>query len=792
MKISELWLREWVDPPLDVQQLAAKLTMAGLEVETISPVAGVFEQVIVAEVVEVSQHPKADKLSLCEINTGRGKTLKVVCGAANVRPGLKVAFAQVGADLPGGLQIKEAMLRGELSQGMLCSALELGLAEASEGIMELEENAPLGIDLRDYLTLNDHIFDIDLTPNRADCFSVLGVARELSALTKLPLKPRPKRAQKPTIDGSLIINLEAKQACPVYAGRIIRGINSQANTPLWMTERLRRAGLRPIHPVVDVTNYVMLELGQPMHAFDLEAIKGNIRVRFSKASETLTLLDGQMVHLNDQVLVIADDQKPLAMAGVMGGEESAVQATTKDIFLESAFFNPLTIAKVVRSYQLISDSSQRFERGVDPALQVLALERATELLEEIVGGEIAPLSLVTEPNFLPQKHRVLFNPARVKQLTGLTVAEDEMVLMLQGLGMTVERKQGAWLVDIPSYRFDVRFEADLVEEIIRLYGYDKIPGTRMISQVQAGGISSSEVMIGRIAPFFTVRGYQETINYSFVDPELQQVLYPDVEAMQLLNPISSELSQMRVGLWPGLLASLIYNSHRQQAAIKFFEAGVIFDLQQGSLQEHQAIAGLLAGERGTMNWGETSGRFDFYDLKGDLQALFSALGLQDTQFIAAEHSALHPGKSAAIKINGQHAGWSGVLHPRIADALDLQEEVILFELRLSSLMTEAAVRYQPISKFPHIRRDLSLLVDNEVNAAQIEAAVRQIMGDQWLKSFDVFDLYTGESIPAGKKSLAIALTLQDDKRTLIDSEINTLIDAIIKKLKDEFSILLRV
>jgi phenylalanyl-tRNA synthetase beta chain len=791
IKVSELWLREWVDPPLDGQQLAALLTMAGLEVKSRSPVAGVFDRVIVAQVISTTPHPQADRLTLCKVNTGQEKVLQVVCGAANVRQGLKVALAQVGANLPGGLQIKESTIRGELSQGMLCSSAELGLTDSAEGIMELDEDAPLGVDLRTYLALDDQIMDIDLTPNRADCFSIYGIAREVSALTMLPFKPIAKQVNQPTTDDALTIKLEAAKACPQYSGRVIREINSQARTPTWMTERLSRAGLRSIHPVVDVTNYVMLELGQPMHAFDLKAIKGEIIVRFSNRDEVVELLDGQQATLDSKVLVIADSDKALAMAGIMGGAASAVQEQTTDVFLESAYFSPLAIAGVARKYGLCTDSSQRFERGVDPALQVLALERATALLVEIVGGSVGPVSLVSEPDALPQKNLVLFNPAKVQQLTGMTIPEDEMAEMLGNLGLTVDKTQRVWQVSIPSYRFDLSLDVDLVEEILRLHGYDKLLGDKIASFMQTGTINPFEALTLRIAQLFTARGYHETVSYSFVDPELQQMLYPNIPTKQLINPISSELSQMRVGMWPGLLAATVYNTHRQQTAIKFFEQGVIFDLQSGTLEEYPCVAGLLTGEQGVMNWSEKTGKFDFYDLKGDLEALFTALELKNSCFIAAEHSALHPGKSAAIIINDQHAGWCGVLHPRIADALDLQDEVVLFELRLEPLINQKPPRYQQISKFPQIRRDLSFLVDNEVSAAQIEAAVRQVVNPACLKGFNVFDVYTGDSIPADKKSLAIALTLQDDNRTMIDNEINAIIGAIIKKLTEEFSIMLR-
>lgn len=792
MKVSELWLREWITSSLTAPQLAALLTMAGLEVDSVNAVAGAFDGVIVARVESTLPHPKADRLTLCEINTGTGPLLNVVCGATNVRVGLKVALAQIGAQLPGGLTIKESKLRGETSQGMLCSAAELGLADYADGIMELEADAPIGVNLRDYLFLNDQVFDIDLTPNRADCFSVLGIAREVAALTQSSLKPLSQQACVPATDTKLAISLQAAQGCPQYCGRVIHNINPQASTPQWMKERLRRSGLRAIHPVVDVTNYVMLELGQPMHAFDYHAIKEGIIVRFAEDNERLTLLDGQQVALTEKILVIADHEKPLAMAGVMGGEDSAVQECTTDIFLESAFFNPLAITGVARNYGLCSDSSQRYERGVDPALQLQALERATALLLEIVGGVAGPISFESQPNQLPKANEILFNPLKVKQLTGLDVTEDQMTAMLCHLGMKVDHSKSLWQVKTPSYRFDLRLEVDLVEEIIRLYGYDKLLGERILSCMHAGKTHSFESLSMRIAQWFIARGYYETISYSFVDPGLQQVLYPDVPTMQLLNPISPELSQMRVGMWPGLIASMIYNIHRQQTAIKFFEQGVVFNLQGETLREHPCIAGLLMGEVGSMNWSEQARKFDFYDVKGDLEFLFESLQLGPVCFVAAQHPALHPGKSARILIANQEVGWCGVLHPRVNDALDLSEEVVLFELNLLHLVKQESTRYLPISKFPQIRRDLCLLMDNEISMAQVEKLVEQSIPQNWLKSFDVFDVYTGETIPAGKKSIAIALTLQDDKRTLIDTEINTIIDAILKKLEEELAIVLRL
>lgn len=472
MKISELWLREWVNPPLTTQQLAAQLTMAGLEVDSVNPVAGQFSHVVVAEVINTMPHPQADKLTICEINAGDGTTYTVVCGASNVRANLKVAFARLGAQLPDGLKIKEVKLRGQLSQGMLCSGRELGLEEHSEGILELADDAPVGTDLRQYMALDDQVLDIDLTPNRADCFSVLGIAREVAALNKLSLNKPHLIRNTPQTDASLVVHLHATEACPQYCGRIIQAINPDAMTPLWMQERLQRGGVRPLHPVVDVTNYVMLELGQPMHAFDLQAIEDEIHVRYAHDGETIKLLNGQTVTLADNVLVVADSGKPLAMAGIMGGEASSVQTNTTDIFLESAFFNPVSIAGVARQYGLTSDSSQRFERGVDPALQVLAMERATELLQAIVGGKAGPITMTNHPTQLPELHKVLFNPTKVKQLSGLDIPAIEMEQILCRLGMSVIQQQEGWHVEVPSHRFDIALEVDLVEEIIRLYGYE--------------------------------------------------------------------------------------------------------------------------------------------------------------------------------------------------------------------------------------------------------------------------------------------------------------------------------
>lgn len=791
MKVSELWLREWVRVPCTASELATKLTMAGLEVDSVAPVAKPFTRVVVAKVLETAPHPEADRLTLCEIDAGTSQPLKVVCGAANVRAGLCVALALIGAELPGGILIKESKLRGQLSQGMLCSAAELGLEDASEGILELADDAPIGRDVRDYLCLDDVVFDIDLTPNRADCFSVIGIAREVAALYQLPCPALPIEEVSPTTDASLTVHLNALHACPAYYGRVMRGINPQAMTPTWMKERLRRSGIRPIHPVVDVTQYVMLELGQPMHAFDLSLLSGPLEVRFARTDEDLVLLNGQSVVLEDSVLVIADQEKPLALAGIMGGEFGSVTPQTTDIFLESAFFSPLAIAGVARRFGLSTDASQRFERGVDPQLPRIALERATILLQSIVGGEVGPITATRLEDALPPPVTILFNPQSVQRLTGLSVSENTMLSLLKALGMEVVGQEGLWKVDVPSHRFDVTIEADLVEEIIRLYGYDKLPSQPLVAPVVAGKTSRYETLGVSIAEALRHRGYHETISYSFVDPELQEALYPEADVMMLLNPLSRELSTMRLGLWPGLIASMVYNSNRQQTAIKLFESGVVFEGQGDALRERPCIAGLLTGEHGTFRWNEETRPFDFYDMKGDVQSLLTSQYFGDVCFEQDTHKALHPGQSARIFVGGVAVGWMGVLHPSITDALDLTGDVMLFELDLSLLPDVCATRYQKISKYPHIRRDLSLLVDETVSAGQIETIVREVVANERLKWFEVFDVYMGDAIPTGKKSLAIALILQDDDRTLIDAEINSIISAILEKLYDQFSIVLR-
>ncbi|OGV33036.1 MAG: phenylalanine--tRNA ligase subunit beta [Legionellales bacterium RIFCSPHIGHO2_12_FULL_35_11] len=788
MKICESWIREWVSPNLNTDELSAQLTMLGLEVDSLSQAAGNFCKIIVAKVISVKKHPEADKLSLCEVDDGVS-VLQVVCGAANVRTGLKVALATIGAKLPNGMVIKKSKLRGEESNGMLCSASELGLEENSEGIIELPEDAPIGKDIIEYLSLNDSIFDIDLTPNRADCFSVLGIAREIAAKNNLQLKQHSNDKAPININDTLDISISEPEACGRYFGRIIKGINKNAITPIWLKERLRRSGIRVLHPVVDILNYVMLEIGQPMHAFDLEKINSTIHVRYAKKNEELLLLNGQQVALSEDVLVIADKIKPLAIAGVMGGEESAVQDQTADIFLECAYFNPVSLANIARKFGLSSDSSQRYERGVDPCLQEIAIERASCLILEIVGGEAGPISEST--SFHQEEVKIYFNPTSVLKITGIDVPEHEMLQMFQSLGMKTSNSGGSWEVIVPSHRFDLRLEVDLVEEIVRLYGFDRIPRDVLNISMQAGKINSEENILQKARAFLAGRGYYETISYSFVDPNLQEILYPDFSAKKLLNPISADLSVMRVGLWSGLIAAQIHNIHRQQSGVKLFESGVVFKNEKDGLKEITCLAGLITGKHGNLNWSEQTGVYDFFDMKGDLESLFAVNGLKNIQFIPKEHAALHPGKSAQIMFGDIVIGNIGVLHPRYTDIFDFTNEVILFELELTNLNMAKPVVYQPISKYPQTSRDLSFIVNENISAMQIEKSVRDIVSASLLKSFDIFDLYIGEKIPKNKKSLAISLTLQNDSRTLVDTEINEIMDNVLKKLELDYSIELR-
>lgn len=792
MKFSEQWVREWVNPGVDRATLAEQLTMAGLEVDGISPVAASFTKVVVGQVVACQQHPDADKLRVTQVDVGSGELLPIVCGAANCRLDLKVAVAMVGAELPGGLLIREAKLRGQPSFGMLCSAKELGISEEADGLIELPADAPVGTDLRAYLGLDDVTIEIGLTPNRADCLGIIGVARDLAVINGVDLLDAGQAPVAAAINERISIHLDAPAACPRYLGRVVRNINPGASTPLWMKEKLRRCGVRSIDPVVDVTNYVLLELGHPMHAFDLDKLDGDIHVRFAASGEQLTLLDGQTVTLDDSTLLIADDHKALAMAGIFGGAGSGVSNESRHIFLESAFFSPTAIAGRARRYGLKTDASHRYERGVDPTLQRRAMERATELLLAIVGGEAGPVIEAVSDAHLPQRQPVALRRARIGKLLGHAIDDATVEAILVRLGLHTTATADGWLCVPPAFRFDIAIEEDLIEEIARVYGYNNLPkvppqgGLAMLPQ------DESKLALGRLRHLLVDRDYQEAITYSFVHPQEQQLLFPGEEALILPHPISLEMSAMRLSLWPGLLAAVRHNRNRQQGRVRLFESGLRYHPKGGDVVEQRPmLAGVISGLVANEQWGQAKRPVDFFDLKADVEALLALTAKRDSfRFVADRHSALHPGQSARIECCGELVGWLGALHPKAAEGLDLDGPIYLFELDLQAVGQRSLPQAQELSRFPSNRRDIAIIVDENVSAAAVLDVIRKSGGNQ-LVGIDLFDVYQGRGVPAGHKSLALALTLQDLQRTLADDEIQAVVAAVVAGLRTELQATLR-
>lgn len=792
MKFSEQWLREWVSPQLATQALADQITMAGLEVDALEPVAAAFDGVVVAEVLEKIQHPDADKLSVCRVNDGSGEPVQVVCGAPNVAVGQKVPFARVGGVLPGDFKIRKATLRGQESRGMICSASELGLEEeASPGILELPQSAPVGEDFRDWLGLNDHTIEVDLTPNRGDCLSLKGMAREVGVLNRLPVVGPAIQPVATTHDDTFPVRVEDAEHCPRYIGRLIKGVDVTAETPLWMVERLRRSGIRSIDPVVDVTNYVMLELGQPLHAFDRANLHGAVVVRLARAGERLVLLDGHEVTLTDGTLVIADERGPLAIAGVMGGEHSGVSAETRDIFLESAFFAPLAVAGQARGYGLHTDASHRFERGVDAELAREAAERATALLLQITGGEPGPLVEVASHEHLPAERRVRLRAARLEQALGKALPTEEVTEIFQRLGMAVEGDAQGWSVVAPSWRFDIAIEEDLIEEVARIHGYNRLPVRRPQARLALRPDHEVRTPLGRLRRQMVARGYYEAVTYSFVAPELQRTLLPEAVSPVLANPISADLSVMRASLFPGLVRALEHNLNRQQTRVRLFETGLIFRGELDDLQQLPMLGALVCGSREPEGWAANPETVDFFDLKGDLESLFAMGGDTDAwRFEPAEHSALHPGQCARILHRGEEAGWIGTLHPAVRAQLGLKVDAVLFEVRLDALTHGRVPSFTPLSRFPEVRRDLAFLVDEDLPIQGLLDTIRGQAGE-WLTESHLFDVYQGKGVPEGRKSVALGLTWQHPSRTLNDEEINQLVDAIITESRQHLGAELR-
>lgn len=783
MKLSEAWLREWVNPKIDSSTLAEQLTMAGLEVDGIEPAAPPFTGVIVARILSAEKHPNADRLRVCTVDTGQTAPLSIVCGAANARAGLQVPLAQVGAQLPGGLVIKQAPVRGVESSGMLCSAKELGLADGMEGLLELSADAPVGQDFREYLQLDDSVLTLELTPNRGDCLSVQGIAREVGVLNRSPVKG-------PQIDPVAVLSSESRpvrvavpESCPAYVGRVVTGINSRAETPLWMRERLRRCGLRSIHPVVDITNYVLLELGQPMHAFDLAKLKGGIDVRQARTGESLNLLDGQTVELHSSTLVIADESGPVAMAGVMGGLPTAVTADTTDIFFESACFAPSAVAGQGRRYKIHTDSLHRFERGVDPELQLKAIERATQLLLDIAGGQPGPVTEVrakrgANPSPIQLRHQ------RLVRLLGADVPVTEVERILRDLGMqVVARGPGEWQVTPPSYRYDLAIEVDLIEEVARIHGYSRLPLRPQPVDLPAVMESEARVPEYRVREALINRGYQEVITYSFVDPALQSQLDPGQAAINLDNPIAAHMAQMRTTLWSSLLPVWVYNLQRQQGRIRLFELGMRFvpDAQAPhGIRQEPMLAGLVSGSARPEQWALPARPVDFYDLKADVEDVLR-LGGSFAQYRveSGARPALHPGQSAQILRDGRVVGWMGRLHPGLAGVLGVKEALpLVFEISLETVRAAHLPQSLPVSEFPFVRRDLALVVPESVSAMMLQVCAQQ-SEEVLLRDVLIFDVYRGQGLQSGFKSVALGLIFQDYSRTLTDTEV----DQSIMRLK---------
>ncbi len=791
MKFSEQWLRELVQPAIDTQALADQLSLAGLEVDDIESVAGEFSGVVVGEILSAEQHPDADKLRVCQVSDGK-ETFQVVCGAPNARGGLKTAFATVGAVLPGNFKIKKAKLRGVESMGMLCAEDELGLSDDHGGIMELPADAPVGQDVREYLNLNDMIIDVDLTPNRGDCLGMVGMAREVGVLNKAPVAEVVCTPVSATIQDAISIELQAPAACPRYLGRIIRNIDINAATPAWMVQRLERSGVRSIDPVVDVTNYVLLELGQPMHAFDLNKLEGGIRVRMAQQDEPLTLLDGSEVKLNADTLVIADHNKAVAMAGIMGGGNSEVSEETKDILLECAYFDPIAIAGRARNYGLHTDASHRYERGVDWQLQARAVERATQLLVDIVGGEVGPVVEAVSEADLPKPVTLTLRHARVTEMLAveLPAAEIEEILTRLGLQLTAEG-DNSWSVAVPSYRFDISLEVDLIEEIARVYGYNNLPSKTPRAELPIPTIKESKLTPAVVRRHMVSRGYQEAVTYSFIEAGLAKQFDTKHEAVALANPISAEMAVMRTTIWPGLCKAVAYNQARQQSRVRLFEIGQCFISEGNELTQENALAGVISGNRQPESWMGKSEKVDFFDIKGDLESLLS-LGGDAASFtlVADQHEALHPGQTARIEKNGVTVGWIGALHPTLQKKLDLAGPIYLFELKLAALVDGRLPRFSSLSKFPESRRDLAMLIDAEVSFEAVRAVAQSEAGE-FLKDIILFDVYTGQGIEPGRKSLALGLTWQHPSRTLNDDEINASVQSVVAKLTSELGAVLR-
>ncbi|MEY4762975.1 MAG: phenylalanine--tRNA ligase subunit beta [Pseudomonadota bacterium] len=784
MKLPLSWLKDWVSLSLPPAELASRLTLVGFEVESVTPAAPPFSGVVVAEILEAAQHPQADKLRVCKVSTGSGDPLQIVCGAPNARAGIKVALAQVGAVLAGDLKIKAAKLRGVESFGMLCSSRELDLSSSHEGILELSAEAVLGRSLREQLELDDVIIEVSVYPNRGDAMSVQGIAREVSALLRLPLTGPALGAVAATNSVTHPVVVDAPSAAPRFLSRVLQGLDNTRATPDWMQERLRRAGLRPISPVVDVTNYVMLELGQPMHAYERQRLNGAMQVRLARAGESLELLDGRTVELQPDILVIADDERAIGLAGIMGGAGTSITEGATDVLLEVAFFSPDAIAGRGRRFGLQTDASQRFERGVDPAGQERAMERATALLLQICGGTAGPVVVAGDDSLCPARPSRTLRRRQLARLVGTSLPDADVEAALRALQMQVVAIEEGWQVTPPSWRFDLNIEADLIEEAVRVIGYDRVPEVPAPLPQRFRRRPESVIDERVVLDTLVGRGYQEAIHYAFVDPAMQQRLFPGSDPVKLANPIAADLAVMRTSLWPGLLKGVIENQRRQQDRVRLFELGAVFEKQPDrSVRESRRLAGIALGPRLSEQWGAKAEAADFFDLKSDVMAILGLSNkLQAFEFVAESHACLHPGRAACVKRGGEVVGWLGELHPQWVRELDLPAAPLLFELDLLAATCHEVPKAHGISRFPQVRRDLSLSLPEGTPLSALRDRAT-VAGGSLLRDLRVFDVYQGPGIESGRKSVAFGLIFQDNNRTLKDDEADQLVAGIADDLK---------
>ncbi len=794
MRFSINWLKQWVELDLSNAELAGKLTASGLEVDTVTPVAADFSDVVVAKITACGPHPNADKLQICTIDHGADESVQVVCGAPNARAGISIPLARVGAVMGEDFKIRKAKLRGVESFGMACSARELGLSDDHSGLMELPQDAPVGMDLREYLELDDQAIEVELTPNRADCLSIQGVAQDVSASCQVRLQPLEVTPAEVTVDDTIEVTLEAADDCPRYVGRIIRGIDPAAATPLWMIEVLRRSGIRSISATVDATNYVLMELGQPMHAFDLDKLQGNITVRRGRSGESIELLDGKQVELDDSLLAICDERGPVALAGIMGGLHSGVTESTTRILLESAWFKPATISGKARDLGLHTDASHRFERGVDPQGQVRAIERITQLLLDITGGQAGPLVHAVSEVHVPVQNPVRLRHARLNRVLGIEIAAAEVTRIFTDLRMQPQFSDDSWTVTAPSDRFDIEIEEDLIEEVARIFGYDNIPAAHPAGELNPGVISEGCVSLRLIQQALCAAGYQEAINYSFTSHSQLAQFRMDEHVLPLANALNADLEVMRTALLPGLMETLSRNLRRQQDRLRFFETGTVF-VQRDSLTESAHVAAVACGNAMPEQWGLQARKTDFFDLKGDLEAMLSLRGedsalLDEVEFRPAELAWLHPGQSAMVAIRGEDIGWAGSIHPLILQQLEIRDPVLAFELDIDLLSKRETPNTNIISRFPSVRRDLALLIPEKINFAEVRRNVIDLSGDL-LANLVLFDLYSGQNVEKGYKSLAIGLILQNVSCTLTDEVVDSLVQNVVQGLEKRLDAQLR-